>query len=55
MRGRFDGQPVLVMGLIAQNVDLPEAAVPQAEAELLAATQAASAQLGFALARDLIA
>jgi DNA-binding IclR family transcriptional regulator len=43
-----DGQPVLVMGLIAQNVDLPEAAVPEVEAELLAATQAASPQLGFA-------
>jgi DNA-binding IclR family transcriptional regulator len=42
-----DGQPVLVMGLIAQIVDLPEAAVPEAEAELLAATQAASSQLGF--------
>jgi DNA-binding IclR family transcriptional regulator len=42
-----DGQPVLVMGLIAQNVDLPEAAVPDAQAELLAATQAATSQLGF--------
>jgi DNA-binding IclR family transcriptional regulator len=42
-----DGQPVLVMGLIAQHLDLPEAAVPRALQELLAATQAASRQLGF--------
>jgi hypothetical protein len=44
-----DGQPVLVMGLIAQIVDLPEAASPEMEAELRAAAQAASAQLGYLL------
>jgi DNA-binding IclR family transcriptional regulator len=43
-----DGQPVLVMGLIAQNVDLPASAVASVEADLLFATRAASAQLGFA-------
>jgi DNA-binding IclR family transcriptional regulator len=32
-----DGQPVLVMGLIAQNVDLPASAVPTAETDLLVA------------------
>jgi DNA-binding IclR family transcriptional regulator len=42
-----DGQPVLAMGLIAQIVDLPEAAVPQMEAELRAAVQTASEQLGY--------
>ena len=43
-----DRQLVLVMALTAQLIDLPEAAAPEVEAELLAASQAASAQLGFA-------
>jgi DNA-binding IclR family transcriptional regulator len=42
-----DSQPVLVMALIAQIVDLPEEAAPQMATELLAATRAASAQLGY--------
>jgi DNA-binding IclR family transcriptional regulator len=42
-----DGQPVLVLALIAETVDLPDEAVPEMAAELLAATSAASAQLGY--------
>ncbi len=42
-----DGQPLLVLALIAQTVDLPDEAVPEMAAELLAATREASAQLGY--------
>jgi DNA-binding IclR family transcriptional regulator len=42
-----DGQPLLVLALIAQTVDLPDEAVPEMAAELLSATREASAQLGY--------
>ncbi|MBV9600445.1 MAG: hypothetical protein JOZ87_26850 [Chloroflexi bacterium] len=44
-----EGQPVLVMALVAQIVDLPAPATPDMEAELRAAAQAASVQLGYLL------
>jgi DNA-binding IclR family transcriptional regulator len=41
-----DGQLVLVMGVVGQSVDLPDSSVPDVQHELLAATRAASAELG---------
>jgi hypothetical protein len=43
-----EGQPVLVMALIAQILHLPAPATPEMEAELRAAAQA-SVQLGYLL------
>jgi DNA-binding IclR family transcriptional regulator len=42
-----DGQPVLVMAIVGQSVDLPESAEPEVQQELLAAARSASAELGF--------
>jgi DNA-binding IclR family transcriptional regulator len=42
-----DGQPVLVMAVVGQSVDLRDSAVPEVQQELLAAARAASAELGY--------
>jgi DNA-binding IclR family transcriptional regulator len=42
-----DAQPVLVMAIVAQSIDLPDEMLPDMQAELLSATRSASAQLGY--------